>query len=133
MDNKIIETEKARIWLRDEGITVIEFKPGAEVNLANIKENFAVHRKLSQGKRIPVFTDVTGVKYMERAARVYSSGEEANKDIEALAVLVNSPLSRVLGSIFIGLNKPLYPFKLVSSEKEAIKWLKGFVKSEKDL
>lgn len=37
-------------------------------------------------------------------------------------------MSRVLGSFFIGLNKPTMPVKLFTSEKEALNWQQTFIK-----
>ncbi|MDH5682649.1 MAG: hypothetical protein OEZ36_13750 [Spirochaetota bacterium] len=35
----------------------------------------------------------------------------------------NSPISRVIGNFFLGLNRPLFPVKLFTEKNEASKWL----------
>ena len=67
---------------------------------------------------------------MDRESRNYASGKEVSKITEAMALLIKSPVSKVLGNIFLGINKPPYPTKLFTDKEEAIKWLKG-VKNEK--
>jgi hypothetical protein len=46
----------------------------------------------------------------------------------AAALLIGSPLTRAIGNFFMGLNKPLIPTRLFTSETEALAWLKGFVR-----
>ena len=41
---------------------------------------------------------------------------------------LRSPLTRAIGNFFLGLNKPLMPTRLFTSEEEALAWLKTFVK-----
>ncbi len=64
---------------------------------------------------------------MTRDARVYFAGSESKKVHSAAALLAQSPLSKVLGNLFLGLNKPLFPTRLFTSEKDAIEWLKGYI------
>lgn len=44
----------------------------------------------------------------------------------AIALLVSSPVSRVIANLFIGLNKPATPIRLFTAEDDAIEWLKSF-------
>jgi hypothetical protein len=62
-----------------------------------------------------------------KEAREYYAGEEAGEAIKATALLIKSPVAKVLGSLFLGINKPKVLLKLYTSEKEAIEWLKGFI------
>jgi len=41
------------------------------------------------------------------------------------ALVVSNPLSRAIGSFFIGLSKPLVPLTLVSSIEDGIDWLEN--------
>jgi len=36
-----------------------------------------------------------------------------------------SPLSRAVGNIFLGVNRPLVPCRLFTSEPQALAWLRG--------
>ncbi len=46
-----------------------------------------------------------------------------------LRVTLNAgaPLSRAIGNIFMGLNKPDFPLRLFTSDAEALAWLTGFL------
>ena len=41
--------------------------------------------------------------------------------------LIRSPLARAIGNFFRGLNKPLFPTRLFTSEPEAMAWLRSFL------
>ena len=101
---------------------------GAEVILADTQENAAAFDKLSEGKKRLVLIDIKEVKSISREARQYYGSEKMTESASATALLVGSPVTRVIGSFFLGLYRPSHPVKLFTSEAEAIKWLKGFVK-----
>jgi hypothetical protein len=98
-----------------------------EVTLENVTEVSRHLKKLSKGKKVPVFTDMRGLKSMTREARLFLSGEDAAQVTSAAALLIGSPLSKVIGNFFMGINKPPYPTKLFTSEEKALQWLKGFI------
>lgn len=131
MEKEVIEITAAKISLEKDGILRIKMKDGADIELDDVKEIIETHLKLSKGKKVPVLTDARKVKAISREAR-QSSAEESSKISLANAVLVNSPLSRTLGRLYLGINKPSYPTKLFTSEDKAIKWLNGFNKKTND-
>ena len=49
--------------------------------------------------------------------------KEGAECITASALLVESALSRMIGNIFLTINKPDVPVKLFTNEQEAKKWL----------
>ena len=61
---------------------------------------------------------------IERSARVLYA---ASTTSVAVALLVGSPLTRVIGMFFMGLNRPATPTRLFTSEPEALAWLRTFV------
>ena len=130
MKNEVIETEVAKVWLGEDGIIRIVNLPGVEVTLENITEINRHLKKLSKGKKVPVFNDIRGVKSITREARLFASGEKSAQVSSAAALLIGSPLSKVIGNFFMGINKPPYPTKLFTSEKKALEWLEGFIETK---
>ena len=61
---------------------------------------------------------------IEREARAYYS---SLRSITARALLVESPVTRVMANFFISINKPPVPTKLFTSEDQAVAWLKNFM------
>ncbi|MGZ4038838.1 MAG: DUF7793 family protein, partial [Bacteroidia bacterium] len=78
-------------------------------------------------KKFPLLVDARPVLSMEREARKHFSTNGRDTKISAMAVMVKSPLSRVIGNFFMGLNKPQIPARLFDSEADAVEWLKTFL------
>jgi len=126
MARKRYQTQTAETLLGEDGIVRVKMFSDTRESLADAKENIAALAKLCEGRKCPVMIDLAGSRSISQDARRYYSGEEAGRHICASALIVGSPVSRVLGSFFLGLNKPAYPVRLFTSEAEAIKWLKEF-------
>jgi hypothetical protein len=127
MENEVIITRTAKVRLGEDGIFRVIVLPKVEMTLADAKESIATVLKISKGKKLPLLVDSRNIKSMEREARVYYAGEEGRKSVSACALLIGSPVSRVIGNFFMGLNKPLVPTRLFTSETEAIEWLRRFI------
>ena len=99
----------------------------AEVTEADAREINKILAKLSGGRKKPLLADIRQIKSVTRGARSYFAGDVYNEIIQAAAAIISSPLSRIIGNLFLGINKPPYPMKLFTSKSEAIEWLRGFV------
>jgi hypothetical protein len=44
-------------------------------------------------------------------------------------LIVDTPLSRTLGTFFLRVNKPPFPVRLFDNEASAVAWLRAFVGS----
>ena len=121
-----MKTKTAKIWLREDGI--IHLKATAEFgSLECAKENVAALITVSQGKKRPAILNISSAKSLSREERAYYSSEESAKALSAAGLIINSPITRVLGNFFVGLNKTPYPLQLFTNEEKAIPWLKGFI------
>jgi hypothetical protein len=123
----ILETRTQRIWLEADGI--VRAKMFAHVELDRVDAEEAIHAiaKVTGGARRPVLVDMTQIKFMTREARTYFAGPETANAESAAALLIRSPLARAIGNFFMGLNKPLMPTRLFTSEEAALTWLRDFV------
>lgn len=126
--NEVIETRTAKIWLGEDGMVRAVLSPNAQVTLADAKEHIEALVKVCEGKKRPILVDMSRTKSLDAEARAYYTVEEGPKIEQATALLVGSPVSKIIGSFALGLNKPVYPTKLFTSEDKAIEWLKGFLK-----
>ena len=100
---------------------------GASQALEHAKENLSAITALAAGRRVPVLIDLRLARSLDREARALYSGEQTGNVVCAAALLIESPLSRVIGNMFTGFNKPAYPLRLFRSETEALAWLTGFL------
>ncbi len=123
MITKTVETSVQFLELRADGIVKFTTKPGAEISLEAARETIEALRDLTGGKPAPCLLDITHLKSISRAARLYYAGPETAKYERATAMLVTSSLISVICNFFMGINKPVTPTKLFTSEHEAIQWL----------
>jgi len=117
----------AGLWLGEDGIVRIIHVPGAEVTLEDAKETMLAYLQIREDKRRPLFVDTRTMKFLAREARQYYAGDEAAKVASAVAIIVGTPVSRVLGNFYLGLSNPHLPSRLFSSDDEALDWLKGYL------
>lgn len=120
-------TRVARIWVGEDGIVRIIFVPGAEVTLRDAREIMDAYHKLRKGRRLPLLVDTRRMRSNSREARHLFAGEEAQGSATAAAIIVDTPVTRVLANFYLGLSKPRLPSRLFSSEDEALAWLKGYL------
>ena len=127
MGKEVIETRNHKVWREDNGIVRVLPAAGTETTLDEAKGALAAQSKVGGDKSRPTLADIRKLKGITREAREYLSGKDAQETMSALAILIGSPVSRVIGNFFLGLNKPSFPTRLFTSEEEAVKWLKGFI------
>ena len=127
MENEAIITSVSKVWLGEDGIARVIHVPGAKVTLKDAQETMAAYLKVNKGRKLPLFVDTKTMRSLAREARHYYAGEEAAKVASAVAIIVGTPVSRVLGNFYIGLSNPHLPSRLFSSENEALAWLKGYL------
>ncbi len=91
----------------------------------NVDAQERVRDDLNKAK-IRVLIDMTSVTEMSKEARDYFANERTASIQRATALLIGSPVSRVIGNFFMGLNKPISPTKLFTDPGKAIQWLHTF-------
>ena len=122
-----IVTSTARHWLDDEGILHVVGLPGSAHTLADARENVGVDGRIAKGGKAPTVIDMRLIESISRDARNYYGGPEAAAIYAAAALIADSPLSRILATFFLGINKPLIPTRLVEGEEAAVAWLRQFL------
>lgn len=111
-------------WMGNDGIARTKVKPGSEVDIDDAKENSGAVNALAQGGgKFPLIIDSRGIKSMTRDARNQFTTKGRETSVTSFAIIIDSPLSRVIGNFFMGINKPAVPTRLFENEDEAKKWL----------
>ena len=124
--DRVIVTRTNRNWLREDGILQSATLPGASQSLADAHKNTAAYARLTGGQRLPLLMDLRSVSGpLHREARE-STGAEYARVVSATALLVGSPVGRVIGTFVLRLNRPVSPIRIFTSEPEAVAWLEGF-------
>jgi hypothetical protein len=121
-DDAVI-TRTCTLWL--DRFVRGRFHDGAEVQGVDARENLRVTAELCDGKRRPILVDLRPIRSQSAEARAVFAGPDATAVSLAVALVIGSPLTRVLGNFFLGFNRPAMPTRLFTSIAEAEVWLAG--------
>jgi hypothetical protein len=119
-----IETATAKIRMVD-GVVRVEIKEDAQVEVRDAMEHVEAAHKLCGHEKFPLLADITRVRSTSREARNVYGSEEASEVLTALALLVDSPISKVIGNFYVGVTRPRFPTKIFTDEAKAMAWLKS--------
>lgn len=124
MTTTLLETRKFRMWLDDDGIVNVEAcLPNVEIDLQDALQITAAGEAL--GGKYPLLGDARDLKTITREARMHLANRVLPTNTPAMAVIVDSPLSRMWMNFFIGVSKPNTTTRIFTSREEALKWLKA--------
>ena len=114
-------------WLRRDGI--IQIVVGDERHAAGMlydEDDAIAAAELIAGfteanENALVLTDMRNIRKTSSAARHVAP----NPKVVGLALLVSSPVGRMLGNAYLGINKPAHETRLFTDEDRALSWLHG--------
>jgi len=122
-----IELPAFSTWMGEDGICRTRAKAGADISVQDAQANSIAVNGFFKAKKYPLLVDAREVRSMSKEARKYFSIGGRDTKITSFAIMVKSPLSRVIGNFFIRLNRPTVPAKLFDNESHAVHWLKTFL------
>lgn len=127
-DSGVITNPKFRMWLRPDGIVQIQWAPQVEIGLDDATAAIEAMSELTGGRQSRLLADLHDTGAQTRPARL----ELARRDdlVSAVALIVGTPLSRIMWNFFLGVNKPRYPTRLFEDEASAVAWLHATVGSQ---
>jgi hypothetical protein len=118
-----LETATCTFSLDPRGFVHAVMRQGCEMQLADAQENVATIFELNGRRRTRVLVDMRGVRAQTREARLYFAGPEAERVSAAVALLIGSPVSRVLANFFLRIMPQRVPTALFTDEPAAVSWL----------
>lgn len=122
-----IETTRCFDTFIVEGeVCVTIVKKDSEITLDDALENTRAVQKVSNGINYPMLVDTREIRSISKEARDHFSMRNRTGHVNCIAVLIESPVSMVVGNFFMGLNKPAVPTKLFTTPEKAFKWLEKF-------
>jgi hypothetical protein len=115
-----------RVELRADGLLVYRPVSGLVLTYAVARQVLAEGLKIADGPK-PTMVLMQDMARVERQARAFFASEEYMRLCSQTALVVGSPVSRVIGNFFVGLNRPRYPCKIFDRPDLAVAWLRGFL------
>jgi hypothetical protein len=113
------------VGLRKDGILVYQPRPGADVSYEFATQVLELGLQIADGRSRPTLVLMQDLARVQRAARTFFASEAYLRLSSQTALVVSSPVSRVIGSFFIGLNQLKYPCKVFDDPDRAVAWLRG--------
>jgi hypothetical protein len=128
-----IDTRTSVITLIKKNFIKVVMKEDADVDLPDSKENYEAAIKLTKGERYIVLVDGRNYTTMTESAKEFSSQKETYKNVIAMAIVIDSLPSRILGNFIIALHRKNQKaeMQLFTKEKAAINWLAQKYKEDK--
>ncbi|MDH5606154.1 MAG: hypothetical protein OEY93_04645 [Anaerolineae bacterium] len=120
------ETVGSFIWVDGEGILHIIVKPKVVLTQQTIMEDIVIYEKVCADSPRPLLINLDNISQMDRSARSIAS-REMPRFASATAMVIGSPVSRVLGNLFLGFSRPAIPVQLFEDEVAALAWLRKFL------
>ena len=113
------DNEVARTFLLEEQIVEEVYKP-VTIDLAMMKSHTEDSLQ-AYGRGYWYLSDISLLKSTKREARDYLA---KNSIAAGAAILTNSPISKMVGNLFLKFNKPEFPTKLFTDREKALAWIK---------
>lgn len=121
---KFKETEHLKFLCKD-GLLYCDLKAIDLLDIAIAKASVKDRLEFVAGESYPSFFDITKVKQSTKEARDYLANE-GNDLVAASAILVSSPVLRMMANFYIMVNKPINPTRMFTDKDSAIEWLSQF-------
>ena len=121
MSRSDIRTEQFHAWIRPDGFEEIAWAPGVTIDATVARAAADAGREVAGGQRRRLIIDMRTSGVMNREARAIFAGEEGW--VHGVALLVQSPLSRVVANFFLGVSNAGEVTRMFTSEADAIAWL----------
>ncbi|NYI41466.1 DUF7793 family protein [Demequina lutea] len=115
---------KFRISLRPDGIVYLTWAPGVAIGVEDAVAATEAIAGLGGGQRVLALICLGEGSTQDRPARL----EFSRRDdlVTAAALVVRTPALRVMGNLFVNVNRPKTPIRVFDDEASAIAWLQEF-------
>lgn len=121
------EVPAFRVELRADGLLVYHPAPGLVLTYPLARQVLAEGLRIVDAPK-PTMVLMQDMARVDREARALFASDEYISLCSQTALVVGSPVSRVIGNFFVGLNRPKYPCKIFEEPVLAAAWLRGFVR-----
>ncbi|NOZ67226.1 MAG: hypothetical protein GXP00_12180 [Alphaproteobacteria bacterium] len=118
-------SEMPDIFIDDDGIVNVLFGT-IMMTSEHVIYSAGVVRKLRPGQKMPILNICEAALNVEKSLSEVGQLDWVSETVSALAIVTDTKIGRILGNIFMRLQKNPYPTKLFNSEAAARKWLMNY-------
>lgn len=124
-DRPIYESAIQQSWIDDDGI-LVSLSKSVTRTVENVKGNYELVSKITNGKPIPVIVFLTNSKKPSKETRDYVNSV-LPKMYKAMAIVSNSGVGEFVMNFLFRMSKPVIPMKVFRDEKSAREWLRNYL------
>lgn len=128
---KTFETHAFLMHVHDDLLIEFKVKKNIKLQESDVWESRDLSVNHIPGKKFFVLFEGDEDADVSGDARRAGASDEYTKHVAALALYSNKSYERIIGSLFLTLNKPKVPTKFFDNREEAIAWLKILQKSSR--
>ncbi len=104
------------------------YKAGAVVSLEDAKAEAAIISDLMKAQQLStcrLLIDIREIRSISRKARKFFASQEVHDTygVQGLALQVSSPVSTMIGNLYLSFNRTLHPTRLFTHREAAMEWL----------
>jgi hypothetical protein len=125
MDKSSFENDYATFWM-EAGIVYFVYKENASIDLEAAKQIVEDRIRFQKQVDFPIYCDIRGMKRADKAARDFLA-KEGSSYTKGVAIIVDSPMTKIIGNFYLGLNKPTTPTKMFTDKEGALEYLSQFL------
>jgi len=118
------ETNAYLMNVHDDLLIEFKVKKNATLQSEDVWESRSQSMNHIPGKKFFVLFEGDDNANISGDARRAGASEEYSQHVAALAMFSNRSYERIIGSLFLKINKPIVPTKFFDDRDEAIAWLK---------
>ena len=119
---KLVVANCIDIFIRN-GIVNVVYDDGAEVGMEMIREAHSAYLQITGNTKMPFLFRSRGSFYISKDARDLARKLETRQPFSAVACFAPTLDLRLMAEFYGKFYKPEIPYKVFSSEAEAIEWL----------
>jgi hypothetical protein len=113
-------------FLREDGLLVYRAVPGLVIDHTVAVRIIEIGLQIVDEPK-PTMVLMQDMARVDREARALFASDSYNQVCSQTALVVGSPVSRVIGNFFVGLNRSKHLFRIFDDSALAADWLRGFV------
>lgn len=125
---KQFETNTIKLCVHKSGFVELVIKNNAVFDTADIIESKKFITQVLGEKKAYILMEAEGTFYTSREARELAASPEHSTHHGAVAFCSDKLAYKILGKLYIKINRPKVPTKYFTKRKEAVKWLETFLK-----
>jgi hypothetical protein len=118
-----IRTPVGMMWIDEAGLLWHRLDFRVTVRMEHVAGIHEAMQKLANGSPVRAVVDISGVQFADREARDAFARPIDDSSEVATALIVQSAISRAMGTLFLKLSRPSRPVKLFLDEDEVARWV----------